>query len=465
MDPNSGCKEGTDSPPKGPDTRPPRQCALSNMCNDFQALGHWWKVNLQKLRTDIVRCPVKTQHFEAAFTADCLDLNTTSSADQSQPSSLERIAKRFEPVPDLLHPAPQMTVPPPPVFPNLPTPQTTPQTNLNCWTPKSNDQLSRPSMRCRASTSALGSAFRKHCPMANLERCPPPKPRSSEQESRSCILPPVMPHAIPSTVSVTSSPESIVSDAASCAPRSRSSSISSTASWMTNLPAAIDVIGGSKDGYIVSHELQRAMLQYTNQRPRRPPISRLQNPCSQLVDPAPTVLGGPQVVPVLPDHKRGEHPFREHVLDEGYASADEAKKHGTVEVLAGLYIDTSTVDEGVVFSRAIPKPALGRSKTHVVNTARQEQVPRTQLMKRTHSESTDFADPAQHVAAFTASGNTGKVDYSTCFIPRAYLNTLTENEEILQPTQCWAEPRKPVQARTQGKRMCLSGMDTIHGVC
>lgn len=484
MDPDVGCKGGLDRYPPGSGSGPnaQRQCALSNMCKDVDALRSWWMVNLQKLRTDIVKCgvqttkyvesispfrdgtylprPVSTNSFEDDYAQPFLGQDSKHLSEDSRAPSLERSTKCFEPVHDLLHPAPPTVIPPQPTLRNLPTPQTTPQADLSgWWTPKLANQTSKPSLRCRASASALGNAFRRHCPIANLETCPPPQPRSCSQAQRLVNAAEATPLSHTSAVSLTSSPESIVSDYSSIAPRSRSSSISSTSSWNTSSSQ-------SSGRFSLKEEHQNLVQQLNSTQPLPNPVyvqqlchSRQHSLPRRSAPPMPQSIERPQTAFKVPNEIEHNNFARQTSLsesgpadrfvDEGYVSDEHAKrrqeaaKQEAAQVLAGLYIDETA-------TRSRARPTLTRCRTQISDprSSQERCVP-----KRNRSDSSETSQNVSstvyggRVDSWTNNGQTLDTDHNR--------EGLTVPKDIQHPTQHWAAPRRPLQFGTQNKRLAL----------
>lgn len=119
------------------------------------------------------------------------------------------------------------TLPMQPHLRNLPTPVSTPRQNDACppWLLKPADQTA-PILRCAASIDTLRN-LRKQClASANLDRCPPPRPQSYH-----CATTPTLMENESKTFSRYPSPAPTQLEA-----RSRSSSISSTASYPGTVP-------------------------------------------------------------------------------------------------------------------------------------------------------------------------------------------------------------------------------------
>lgn len=475
----AGCKSGPDRFPPGPGTGPnsQRQCLLSSMCKDVEALRSWWTINLQKLRTDIVKCGVKTEKFvesiapfrdgpylprpvsensfEDVYAHPFLDSESKQSSDKSRHPSIERSSQQFEPVSDLLHPAPPTAIPPQPTLPNLPTPQTTPQTGSSgFWTPKLADQQSKPYPRCRASASALSNAFRKHCPMANLETCPPPQPRDCPQVLQSCGQPQAVRTYAGSTSSLTSSPDSYVSDTFSIGSRSRSSSISSSASCSTRSSrssadvAAKDASETFEGGHAPLDRMRYEQMHRLLHAQQQSLVRQGLHPFSEIARPQTAFKSSSAMNCPIRQPTSCRDSADVEVQDEGYFSDEhvkkqqEAAKQEAAQVLAGLRID-----ETAVRSRA--RPSLERSKTQIFKP-RQEQDSKTQHLKRCRSETLESAQHPQ--VSIQDREMRSSIIPDGLEDPQGDTNT---NKNVQQPTQQWAAPRKPLQHGTQNKRLAL----------
>lgn len=456
---NGSCRS-PDGPYSGPSSGPTgsKQCLTPMMDQNNR---NWWLVSLRQLKTDVVRCGMKTQKYVESLCpfkhttpvyrsvspeSDTCDDTVDNLADflvgtpaTSRQPSLDRSSKRFEPVPDLLHPAAPLAMPPQPTLKNLPTPLTTPQSNVqNYWTPRLAHQNSNSSLRCKASASALGSAFRKHCPIANLETCPPPPPRVCDRAQQYCGP---TEHMHSSSTSVVSSPESTVSDSFSVAARSRSSSISSTSSWAPPSSHASDLrtfVGNQK----------------------APPQLALRQPT--LFESAPRfeqTIERPQTAFKIPQSSQGEQKQVAKVdfetkatteaEDESYHSDESKRKQQeAAQILAGLCVDTSAV-------RSRARPTLSRSGTQIYNPC-QEQDPKTQQLKRSRSDTFEF--PSSLSCPQMEGNTTPSIRPASDLHPnlqRCWNPLENTYKRVQQPTECWAQPRKPYQTGPHNKRLAL----------
>lgn len=465
---SSGCKEGTDraSSNLSPGASPQRHCGLSFTCNDIHALWNWWKVTLQKLRTDIVKCPLQTQHYvesiapfrdgpylprpvfeqalEDEYDSRFLQSGVVANEERPRPQSLDRSTQRFEPVPDLLHPAPALTIPQQPMLTNLPTPQATPQTNVsNWWTPKVGGNYNKPSLRCRASASALGNAFRKHCPVANLENCPPPKPRSFDQSHSAysqyafagCSF------SGRDSASLASSPESIASDVSFFQTRSRSSSISSTSSSNTSQCVSLGLTSGVRRQELDSMASQLAMLQQQQIMSRSAATSS-------------PICPQPENRPKTAFKVPSDSTPRSISTDVDAVKQVASNNRKDEQALLGLRIDTSVVDSGAVRSRARGKPGLARTQTQIFKPCRQEDP--KQILKRNRSESTDLSHGNQsHIPPrWRCVPSMASADATTTTLA-VDSDTRSAAKEVHMPDQQWAAPRRPIQRFDSGKRMAI----------
>lgn len=468
IDPSTGCKDDVDrsNSPPGPGSSPQRSCALSFTCNDMHGLWNWWKVNLQKLRTDIVKCPFRTQNYvesiapfrdgsylprpvfektlEDEYTSRFLDSSVTAGEEQSRPHSLDRSTKRFEPVSDLLHPAPSLSMPPQPMLSNLPTPQATPQTHITSWwTPKAGGLPSKPELSCRASASALGNAFRRHCPMANLETCPPPKPRSFDQQTSACTQGASRLSAstyVGDASSLTSSPESITSDVSFFGPRSRSSSISSTSSFDTYSSGSFNLQEGIRKHELDTMARQLIMLQ------QRQNLSRSDTTPS-------TSFLQPEFRPKTAFRVATDSHARSSSKDPAAERDEAVQKLEAAQVLSALQIDTSVMDSGATRSRARPKPSLARTSTQIFKPCYQQDP--KQLLKRNRSEFTDMTQCAQNRVPQRWRGESATVALENVATSDANTDTASGPKQVHMPDQHWAAPRRPIQTSNLGKRMAI----------
>lgn len=449
----SGACKSPDNFSGGPRSGPPgaQHCLLPNGSN-----RNWWLVNLRQLKTDVVKCAIKTQNYVESLCpfkpvtpmsrpvspgSDVSEDSYDSLADilvetptSSRQSSLDRSSKRFEPVADLLHPAAPLAMPPQPMLKNLPTPLTTPQSNVqNYWTPRLAHQSSSSSLRCKASASALGSAFKKHCPIANLETCPPPPPphRTCDKVQRSCIP---VDNVYSSSNSAVSSPESTVSDVFSATARSRSSSISSTSSWGTSCL-------GKNELRFFSGSVGAAPCLT---RPSLQPVTGYVS-AEQAIERPVTAFKVPQV---STEKYYGPSPWTREELKPSCSTYEQsldskARKSQIEAILAGRQ-----VDESVVRSRA--RPALSRNQTQIYKP-RQEQETKNQPLKRSRSDNFEFS---------SVSSSKQLTPLPTPPPERAANPTFAVMESndlrVQPPTQDWARPRKPYQTGThQNKRLAL----------
>lgn len=445
---STGCKspDSSNNGSRGGPTSA-QQCFTSPLNGNNRT---WWFVNLRQLKTDVVKCPIKTQSYVESLclfrpitpisrpispASDTSDDSLDSLADvlletprASRQPSLDRSSKRFEPVPDLLHPAAPVAMPPQPTLKNLPTPLTTPQSNVqNYWTPRLAYQSSSSNLRCRASASALGSAFRRHCPIANLETCPPPPPpyRACDRVQR-----PYAPadNCYSSSASVVSSPESTTSEVFSAPGRSRSSSISSTASWATNSSHQSDM-----SWFAVGQPVAPSLA-----CPQQPMASGTPLKMEQAIERPRTAFKVPQVSDSTYESTSwlsGAEPLPGVNSIENIHN-DISRSSQREEILAGIQ-----VDESAVRSRA--RPVLSRSGTQIYNP-RQEQDSKIQPLKRSRSDTFEFS---------SNSSSSCQLRQLACWNQLQELNSFSLR--VQQPTQDWAQPRKPLQTGPQNKRLAL----------
>lgn len=240
---------------------------------DFERPGSpsWWSHNLLRLTPDVVKDPKLTEEYLATLTsgASLVDSGILLDTPPSSPESFQDVVSDHNsplvvpsagPGPALSFaqgtevcqsPAILGAVPTRPLPPNLPTPQTTPRYDSASMFSR---RPSHSDLRCRASLQALNGVEKQALTAANLETCPPPRPRRCMNASSAT--------SDAASTSWMSSPESSISDFSSSATRSRSSSISSTTSiW--SLPASC-----SKPNENQRVSIPRGNLQVKDQVPK-----------------------------------------------------------------------------------------------------------------------------------------------------------------------------------------------------
>ena len=298
-------------------------------------------------------------------------------------------------------------------------------------------------MRCRASASVLGNAFKKHCPIANLETCPPPPPRSCSRAQQSC--PPIDTSCSTST-SVVSSPESCVSDTFSAMSRSRSSSISSTSSWAASSLHSVDL------QWFVGNPSTAPSLAC----PRPPPNLGCAPRAQQAIERPRTVFKISATSQMnheqLCDWRGGSETSSVETLDVARHDRDQYReRQEAAQSLAAL-----RVDESAVRSRA--RPTLARSTTQIYKPL-EEQATKTQHLKRSRSDTfTTLPAPPQipwmHKGA--AMGMIPPQNNQHAFDLYRAMQFNECYKKVQQPTECWAQPRKPLQTGSQScKRRAL----------
>ncbi|KAK5092587.1 PHO85 cyclin-5 [Lithohypha guttulata] len=486
MDPEA-CGRGSDQQSPGPGTGPTGQkCFLQSTCKDsMTALRNWWLSNLRGLCTNVVRCPKRTEGYISSISpfrdnsflprpifenSSQEEINDASPGDEMPRTleclprlpSIDRISEYLQSNEQINSPAATSAIPPPPMLANLPTPQTTPHTDMSrMWTP----QLGKSTSRCRASASALGNLDRSRCPMANLETCPPPAPRLCLQTQRSwsdCETVPLQ--HVPDRPS-TSSPESVVSDVFSMPSRSRSSSISSTASWLTSASSSTappDKERVERFSQHLNSAQQQCSSQYVQQVacrrqqsvPRRPAPSTLQ---SLARPPTAFKVGMQSQAQCSKAHSSSRLSApADCSMDEGYGSDDAAKysqeafeKATAAQALAELQASQDV-------KQCLSWPSVYRNEDELRGVTRGASN-KTQVLKRCRAESIEQCQKTRE-------------DYKKW---HNLMNHIPEEErpdfaefcearddreavkQIQRPTEPYLQSRMPVQLATQNKRFAL----------
>lgn len=490
MDPDT-CGRGFDQQPPGPGTGPAGQkCFLQSMCKDgLNSLRNWWLSNLRGLCTDVIKCPKKTEGYvstimpfrehsflarsvfdsplQEGFNDSTLEEETTR-AFECLPKlpSTERISN-FPNVNERFNsPAVTAAIPPRPILANLPTPQTTPRTDLSSmWTP----QFGKPNLRCRASASALGNIDKGRCPMANLETCPPPQPRHCAQTQRSWSEYESAPAQHMPDRSLTSSPESVASDIFSMPSRSRSSSISSTASWLTSASSSTappDKERSERFSQHLNSVQQQSSSQYVQQVagrrqqsvPRRPAASTLQT-----IDRPQTafkIFSHPQAQCIRPTSSSRLSAPANQMIDEGYVTDDATKysreafeKATAAQALAEL--QTSQDIEQCSSTSTLPY-----NKTQSLQP-KEAEASKTQMLKRCRSETLEHCQQTREEYRkwhnlMNHIPEDERLDFAEYCEARDDPSSLQETtKQIQRPLEPYLQPRMPVQHATQNKRFAL----------
>lgn len=271
------------NPPKG---SPGSQAfdTTSTSQDSMTALRSWWLSTLKCLSTDIVKCPLQTERYVGSIVAFrqapylprpiidqtwrpelaevAFDQQAQSGKTLPRLPSMDTISRHFNQG-ESDSPA-GMTAGK--MLANLPTPQQTPHASdmAGMWTP----QVFTRGSRCLNSASILGKLDQPRCPAATLSTCPPPPPKSMPKPYLArCRQSQLSRQSVNAhNASLTSSPESVISEASgfSFSARSRSSSISSTTSWTTTTSAA-SMAGHATDASIKEFRLQQLNQQQQNQ--------------------------------------------------------------------------------------------------------------------------------------------------------------------------------------------------------
>ena len=224
------------------------------------ALRNWWLSTLKCLSTNIVKCPIQTERYCGSIAAFRQTAHIPRPIfDQWKPDLAEAAFAHQVPQHKMLPRLPSMDTisrhfnsgnndSPASIgkmLGNLPTPQQTPHASdmAAMWTP----YVPNHGIRCQNSASILGKLDQPKCPVASLSTCPPPPPKALPKPCLPRYRQSQLSHQSMNApeASLTSSPESVVSDASafSSVPRSRSSSISSTTSWATSSTSAASSSG------------------------------------------------------------------------------------------------------------------------------------------------------------------------------------------------------------------------------
>lgn len=447
-----------------------RKGQLQNMCPDSQmhAVRAWWVFNLQALRTEVVRCPRKTEQYVSSIpqlrgapilTRPLFETKSVDDAERnmveqalpsihklSRPSSMVFVDPVQQNTTDSQSSTPRRTMPPPPpMLGLLPTPQTTPRSDMtSIW----RTSPTRSSSRCRDAASLL-RGLERPCAMANMEKLPMPRSFMT-QPSPGAWLPPSLrtrDYFQTPDSSLTSSPESIVSDLSSMsgfAGRSRTSSFSSissrsTLSQMSNATSDPERCEGFKrqlnsiDAQIAPrvHDWRKASMEkesglYVPQTVSRPQtafrVSTLTPGC--------TADGRLNKSDVDSDS----------VIDEGYWSSEysqekreERKRQTAAQALLNMqqhaHADLTPV-VGQMCQPKLQRPALGRSHTQVF-IPKLSATSTQHTLKRSRSESFDV--PAEASLS----------DLPTCNTSHA------QARNIQQSCRPWADSKQPVFCGTQ----------------
>jgi len=477
MDPEA-CGRDSDQQSPGPGTGPTGQkCFLQNMCQDnATALRNWWLSNLRGLCTNVIKCPKRTEGYVSSICPfrdssflprpifeDSLqeNFNDVSAGDETPRAleclprlpSIDRITKHFQSNEQTKSPAATSAMPPPPMLANLPTPQTTPRTDMSrMWTP----YLGKPTPRCRASASALSNLDRSRCPMANLETCPPPEPRQCPQTQRSWSEYETMPTQHMPDRSLTSSPESVVSDIFSMPTRSRSSSISSTASWLTS--ASLSTVPSDKERVERLSQQLNSVQQVACPRqqsvPRRPTPSTLQ------------ALERPQTAFRVRSKSQAQRSRTcssgrlarpaECSMDEGYGSDDAAKysQEGSEEAMAAQALAELQASQDV--RQCSRLPSLCRNEDVTLGTT-WEATNNTQMLKRCRADSREHHQQAREDYKkwhnlMNHIPEEERPDFAEFCEARDDKETI---KQIQRPTEPHLQPRMPVQLAANNKRFAL----------
>lgn len=337
MDPEVCGSESNSQPPPG--AGPSSQsCFLKAMsAENISCMRSWWLSNLRTLCTDIIKCPQKTDKYVYSI-APFRD-STYLPRSVIEPSWQDEVAEQEQPtVPKTLHrlpsfdtlskhfmsgeqtgsPAMTPSLPSHRMLANLPTPLQTPHgaDMASMWTP----QLGKPSFRCRAAASALSNIDQRRCPIASLSTCPPPKPKPQPPMRSWIDIEAASQRQVPDR-SVTSSPDSVVSEAPSIfsvASRSRSSSISSTtSSFSTSACMATEKLQAERLARQLHEAQHRIKLQPTQQTM----VLRQAVQAGENIE-RPRTAFKPH-----PDPETSQEPaaHKERFVDEGYGSDDHAK--------------------------------------------------------------------------------------------------------------------------------------------
>lgn len=470
-----------------------RKGQLQDMCPDNQmyAVRAWWVFNLKALRTDVVRCPRKTEQYVLSipqlkgaptltrplFENKCSEDAQSNAPEQEVLPSVHKLSRppsmdfleRVQPQVVTSHvlEASKTMPPPPPVLGTLPTPQTTPRSDMtSTW----RTSPTRSTSRCRDSASLLRGLDRA-CPMANLEKFSVPRSSSRpppflhngtlSQECKSSLSQPSpgawlsQPYRAkdffqtPDT-SLTSSPESIVSDLSSMSGfvgRSRTSSFSSTSSRST-MPQLSTMVSdlercegfkrqlNSLDAQIAprvrdwrNSSMEKGSSPYTPQNISRPQTAFR------------TSILRPGCVEDLTKFNNADS---ELVLDEGYWSSDHAqekREERRRQSAANALLNMQLRLEGDLTPTALknienlklrlPRPSMMRSNTQVFAPVKPSSLSTQQTLKRSRSESFDFgAEPCLP-------------ESSACNVSHA------QARNVQQSCQPWADSKQPVFSGTQ----------------
>lgn len=483
------------SPGMGPLSLTTRKGQLQDMCAESQihAVRAWWVFNLQALRTDVVRCPRRTEQYvlsiphlkgtptlarspiESKSTEhtleDMIEQEVSSPVHKlSRPPSMDFAEKASQHNISSYAPGASSKImpPPPPVLGNLPTPQTTPRSDLaDTW----KSSQSRSGSRCRDSASLLRSLDR-NCAMANLDKfsasskcsLPPPmlihsRTRAQECKPLSQSSPGVWLQQLHRAResfrtpdgSLTSSPESTVSDLSSLSGfvgRSRTSSFSSTSSrstmsllnTMTSDPEQCE--GFKRQLNSLDAQIAPRVQHWRNTNTRKEAeFCTLQGGISRPQTAFRTSNLRPDCVEESVDLSSVDS---ESVFDEGYWSSDyarekreEKKKQTAAQALldmqARLECEQSTPTTGDVenVKPRFVRPNMTRSSTQVYAPLKQSTVSNQQTLKRSRSESFDTS-----VESSVPEPNLCNLSYA-------------QARNVQQSCQPWADSKQPVFSGTQ----------------
>lgn len=471
-----------------------RKGQLQDMCPDSQtyAVRAWWVFNLQSLRTDVVRCPRKTEQYVLSIpqlkgvptlTRPLFENRGTKEAERNCPgqeilrsvhklpkySSMEFTNTVQPPVTGNNTPGTSKIMPPPPpTLGTLPTPQTTPRSDIAS---PYGTTCSRSSSRCRDSASLLRGLDRP-CLRANTEMLPIPRSSSRppsflrhgaesqdlksmmSQPSPGAWLPPpfrARDYFRTPDASLTSSPESTVSDLSSMSGfvgRSRTSSFSSTSSRsnMTQLSATTSdparCEGFKKQLNSIDAQIAPRVCDWRNTS-----IEKSSSTCTPQTISRPqtafrTSVPRPEMVDIGKTNSADSD--SESVTDEGYWSSDyssqakcEERKRQTaaqalvnMQLRANAELTPTTLKNLQPFRGGLPRPVFTRSSTQVYAPAKPSATTQHTL-KRSRSESFDH------------SAEPYLPDLSACNSSHA------QARNVQQSCQPWADSKQPVLCGTQ----------------
>lgn len=481
------------SPGFGPIGQTSTKSQLQDMCpgEQLHIVRSWWIFNLHGLCTDVVRCPKKTDHYVSSipqlkttpalprplFEAKSLEQSFIYPREQdeaaritklSRPSSLECLQKTPIPASSNTPMSSRIMPPPPPALGTLPTPQSTPRFNVaGSWKP----MLPGSGSRCQDAMSLLRSLDRP-CSMANTEKFPVsrcalqlPTPLRSAVTSQDCkpsLLQP-SPSAWSSSSykarqilqvtdhSLTSSPESVVSDL-SCfsglAGRSRTSSFSSTSSLSLTsqsnmmMSEAERCEGFKKQLNSLDAEIAPRLHDWTTTALQagvdRQEISRPQTAFR---------TSAPRSDCDAEQNSQTNDTDSESILDEGYWSGDysskkEEKRKQAIALSTRVQQNaesTMNLLKQMESRPTLSRPTITRSTTQIYRPVGQSSNMSQQTLKRSRSESFDKgAEPYLS-------------DSNPC------ITTFGPAKNVQQSWQPWAASKQPIQCRVQdaNKRLAV----------